>query len=60
MARAGQLLERANDTATSQVFITQHVLYRDYETRSRLDLRKVGAHKYAAVRAPKSFAAPMR
>ena len=25
-----------------------HVLHRDYETRSRVDLRKVGAHRYAA------------
>src|SRR5262245_21993271 len=25
-----------------------HVLHRDFETRSRLNLKKVGAHKYAA------------
>jgi DNA polymerase len=25
-----------------------HVLHRDYETRSRVDLRKVGVHRYAA------------
>src|SRR5262249_51699823 len=27
---------------------TTHVLHRDFETRSQLDLKKVGAHKYAA------------
>ncbi|HKA44381.1 MAG TPA: hypothetical protein VKF40_20525, partial [Burkholderiales bacterium] len=26
----------------------QHVLHRDYETRSRTVLKKIGAHKYAA------------
>jgi DNA polymerase len=28
--------------------LTVHVLHEDYETRSRLDLRKVGVHRYAA------------
>ena len=25
-----------------------HILHRDYETRSQVDLKKVGAHRYAA------------
>jgi hypothetical protein len=31
-----------------QADATAHVLHRDFETRSRVDLRKVGAHRYAA------------
>jgi hypothetical protein len=28
--------------------MTTHTLHRDFETRSKVDLRKVGAHVYAA------------
>jgi DNA polymerase bacteriophage-type len=35
----------ASGTSVTSV---QHVLHRDYETRSRVDLRKVGVHRYAA------------
>src|SRR5258708_23472749 len=41
----GPLPQRA--AVQADVTIT-HVLHRDYETRSRGDLRKVGAHRYAA------------
>ena len=34
--------------AAAAVTGVKHVLHRDYETRSRADLKKVGAHKYAA------------
>jgi DNA polymerase len=34
-------------TATAAVFYVQHVLHRDYETRSLLVLKVVGAHRYA-------------
>jgi DNA polymerase len=33
---------------TNTVAALHHILHRDFESRSRLDLRKVGAHKYAA------------
>jgi DNA polymerase bacteriophage-type len=43
------MLERPNNTAAAApAFVIQHVMLRDYETRSRVDLRKVGAHRYAA------------
>jgi DNA polymerase len=33
--------------AANVVVAPRHTLHRDFETRSRVDLRKVGAHKYA-------------
>jgi DNA polymerase bacteriophage-type len=43
------MLERINsEAAVPAPSSRRHVLRRDYETRSQLDLRKVGAHKYAA------------
>jgi DNA polymerase bacteriophage-type len=42
------MLERPSNTTATETLVVQHVLRRDYETRSQLDLRKVGAHKYAA------------
>jgi DNA polymerase len=40
-------LHRDQQTIAGVGAIT-HVLHRDYETRSRVNLKKVGAHKYAA------------
>jgi DNA polymerase len=34
--------------ATGEVALAQHVLHRDYETRSRVSLKLVGTHRYAA------------
>jgi hypothetical protein len=34
--------------AVADVPAVRHVLHRDFETRSRLSLRRVGAHRYAA------------
>jgi DNA polymerase len=39
---------RSAGAAASYALPVQHVLHRDYETRSRLVLKKVGTHKYAA------------
>ena len=33
---------------TNTLAAPHHILHRDFKSRSRLDLRKVGAHKYAA------------
>ena len=44
----GQLGEHEITSVATSVTGVQHVLHRDIETRSRVDLRKVGAHKYAA------------
>jgi DNA polymerase len=41
-------LPRRMEPITGMESASLHVMFRDYETRSRLDLRKVGAHKYAA------------
>ena len=35
-------------TAVQANVAITHVLHRDYETRSRVDLRKIGVHRYAA------------
>jgi DNA polymerase len=44
MTPANSIIAGAADTAG----VTVHFFHRDYETRSTLDLRKVGVHKYAA------------
>ena len=43
MTSTASIVEAVNAGIT-----TVHVLHRDYETRSTLDLRKFGAHRYAA------------
>ena len=44
----GQLSEHEITAAATSVTGAQHVLHRDYETRSQVNLKKVGAFRYAA------------